>query len=648
MLELGRPGFFLAGALFALVPPLLHLISRRPPERAPLPTARFLTPDPRTRIRVERRPTDLLLLVLRSLFVLLVGLAFAAPVWAPRRSGTATIVALDRGAAMAPAWREAVDTARAILAAAEGPAVLVLFDTAAVRLDPGRATAATLDSLAGAGPGEVGADYAAALRGLRDAALAAVAADSARAWLVTLPRWGAWPRGMAAVREAAWPGALALVEVGWGDGVSPLGGVEGGDGRAIGADDGREARAGGERAGAPTRGRTAAAADGADSTGQGPGAAPRAVVLAPEGQGRFVRAALGALGYVVRALPLGLGAGEAGGEAVPAALTAAEADVVFVLAAGLDAATPVVPAQVADALLAIARAGATVVLAGAPEDSPVAEALPWEGGGVGVAGGGGAAGGGETAARSAAAPGGNGRTAGENPVGESGSPGPTAPGGLFFEPGLVLDGAAERLPGRPREGARVLAAWPDGRAAAAATRIDAGCLVFLATPVEAGALPFSAAYPAALRRLAQGCEPSSAAGGPFGSAGDALPLDAAARHLLRRGRMELDTTHASPETAGTTSSDATPAPVSIAAIAAHVGGAPTGRPLTRWVLAAALILALMETYAAYGRRRAHKPAGGRRGGGGAGGSPTETIAGTHAGSASRAARSSEPAREPAS
>lgn len=626
MFELVRPGFLLAGALLALVPPVLHLISRRPPERAPLPTARFLTPDPRTRIRVERRPTDLLLLALRSLFVLLLGLAFASPVWAPRRSGTVTVVALDRGAAMAAVWREAVDTARAILAASEGPAILVVFDTAATRLDPGRPSVAALDSLAGAGPGGGPADYAAAFRGLRDAALSAVAAESARAWLVTLPRWGAWPQGLAAVREAAWPGEVGVVEVGL------AGGAAGPDTGVAGA-----------LRGAPA-GDGVAGAAGSSGAGKASGAARRAVVLAPEGRGRFVGAALGALGYEARVLPLSAGSGAAGGDDVAAAL--ADAGVVFVLAAGVGDAMAGIPPGVADALLAAGRAGASVVFSGAPERSPVAEALPWEGGGVrrpgaGLAGGGGAGGGvANLAANPAAAAGGEAADTGSS-VGEpsevpiEGTGGPSAsagltdvsgtadlaaPGDLFLEPGLVLDGAAERLVGRPREGARVLAAWPDGVAAAAAAPYGAGCLVYLATPAEAGSLPYSPAYPSALRRLARGCD-STWAAGPFGAHGDALPLDAAARGLLRRGRAQAGTTLEGPEAMEATSPDpsvsvdAVPAAVSIPELAAWAGAPPAGRPLTRWVLAVALLVALVETYLAYGRRRPRAPGGGWRGAG---------------------------------
>ncbi|HEU0053692.1 MAG TPA: BatA domain-containing protein, partial [Longimicrobium sp.] len=129
MITFGTPAFLLAGALAALVPLALHLIRRRPPSRAPLPTARFLSDDPRTSIRVSR-PTDLLLLALRMLLLVLVGAAFARPAWLPAPDGTSEIVLLDRSAPMAgAAWRPAVDAARRALIAPDGSArgELVLF-----------------------------------------------------------------------------------------------------------------------------------------------------------------------------------------------------------------------------------------------------------------------------------------------------------------------------------------------------------------------------------------------------------------------------------------------------------------------------------------------------------------------------------------
>lgn len=205
MIRFAAPGFLLAGALVALVPLALHMLARLPPERRPLPTARFLTADRRTRLRL-RRPSDLVLLTLRLALLLLLGAAFAGPEWLPERTGSGTIVLLDGGRAMNGAWAGAMDSARARLD--DGGAVVV-FDTAArILTDP-----AALDSLARAGPTDAPSSYLAALRGLRVAA-AEMTAESAAAVLVTRPRWGAWSPAVPLVRSRAWPARLEIAEVG--------------------------------------------------------------------------------------------------------------------------------------------------------------------------------------------------------------------------------------------------------------------------------------------------------------------------------------------------------------------------------------------------------------------------------------------------
>ncbi|MEW5931547.1 MAG: BatA domain-containing protein, partial [Gemmatimonadota bacterium] len=140
MLQFARPALLAAGVLAALVPLLLHLIARRPPERTALPTARFLSPDARTAIRLRRRPTDLLLLALRMLLLALLGAAAAGPAWLPRQRGTAELVLLDRSAAMdRRAWAAAVGEARRALLGPDGAArgALVLFDSAAAPVASG-------------------------------------------------------------------------------------------------------------------------------------------------------------------------------------------------------------------------------------------------------------------------------------------------------------------------------------------------------------------------------------------------------------------------------------------------------------------------------------------------------------------------------
>ena len=71
------PAFIFAGIALAALPVVLHLRARRPPERAPLPTVRFLSPDARTLLRLQRRPTDRLLMTLRIGLALALGAAFA-------------------------------------------------------------------------------------------------------------------------------------------------------------------------------------------------------------------------------------------------------------------------------------------------------------------------------------------------------------------------------------------------------------------------------------------------------------------------------------------------------------------------------------------------------------------------------------------
>ncbi|HYJ78910.1 MAG TPA: BatA domain-containing protein [Longimicrobiaceae bacterium] len=459
MITLGSPAFLLAGALAALVPLALHLIRRRPPARAPLPTARFLSQDPRTSVRLSR-PTDLLLLALRMLLLVLAGAAFARPRWLPAPEGTSEVVLLDRGAAMAgEPWARAVDEARRLLLPADGPArgELVLFDTSAVRIPRRQVTAARLDSLAAARPAAAATRYSAGLRAAIPAARELRGADSVRVTLLTAPRWSGWSDGLAPLRRAAWPGAISI---------PPLG---------------------------PVR----APAD-ADSS---PPSVQRAVVTASAGGGRFVTPALAATGWQV------------------AATASEDASLIVLLAPPADPA----------ALRQRAEAGATVLIS-APALTPDLRTLaPWSG--------------------SLAADG--------------------APGTMWLDGGPGLPGAAGRVAGEPSIGARTIAAWDDGRAAAAAARVGRGCAVFVAADLEAGELPLSAAYPGALDRLARGCDlPATPA--------DA-PLDAGALAVLRGD-----------------------GPVAVAA--SSLAGAAGGTALGRWILGAALAVALVETFLAYRRR----------------------------------------------
>lgn len=464
MITFGTPAFLLAGALAALVPLALHLIRRRPPYRAPLPTERFLSPDPRTAVRVSR-PTDLLLLALRMLLLVLAGAAFARPVWFPAARGVREVVLLDSGGGMGAAWPRAVAEARRRLLGPDGRprGELVLFDTVGARL---RGVApATFATLAGSPPSAVGSRYAAALAMIPAAARELRGADSVRVTLITRPRWGAWSDGVAPLRRAVWPGAIDLVAID-----------------------------------VPT----------AEDTARGDTAARQAIYLTgdPRPPVLYAKAALEATGWRVRDVP---------------AASAVSLDSARLVVVPLP-----ISAVLANAIRRRAEAGATVLVT-APAAASFRPVLPWRG-----------------AMRA-----------------------DSADGAMWLASGEHVAGAAARVSGDAAPGASAIAAWEDGRTAAAARRLGRGCLVFAATELERGEMTADAAYPRVVDRLARGCE--SAVTGD----GDA-PLDAGARAVLRGSGPPL-------------------------VAAGAVPGSGGGVPLGRWVMAAALLVALVETFFAYRR-----------------------------------------------
>lgn len=473
MLTLAAPAFLFAGALAMLVPLALHLIRRRPPGRVPLPTARFLAEDPRNAVRVSR-PTDLLLLALRMLLLLLVGAAFSRPAWIPAPDGTSTVVLLDRGGPVdVDGWRAGLSAARQALLGPEGDArgELVLFDTAAVHVPRVRVRPELFDSLLAAVPGRAPSDYGVALRAIPSATRALRRADSVTVRMISPLASAAWSPGLGALRESAWPGSIQVTRL-------PMA-------------------------------RDTAAPD-------LPASARRAYVVARAG-GRFVSAALGALGYQVQMMPpTGLSAS--------ADTMTPDSGAYFVLT------QPDHPT--ARELISRVRRGASLVVAStAVVDSGAwSYMLPWDGP----------------------------FTVRPN----------SARGTMWLGADLRIGGAAGRVEGRTTEGAWTVAAWDDGRPAATAMR-GRGCSVYIGTALEGGDLPFQAEYPAMLGRLARGCESEDA------TTID-RPLDSGALQVLR-GR-------------------------GASSVAANRLGAAGGISFGRWLLAAALAVALIETLLAYRRR----------------------------------------------
>lgn len=178
------PWLVAAGLALALVPVALHLIARRPPSRAPLPTARFLRPESRSRVHLDRRPTDLLLMALRACFLVVLVSALAEPSW--RGSGTTDLVLADATADPA----------------ALADSLARFADARILRFD----TVADADAPSPAWP-----DYGTALRAAVTLA-PRLGADSVRLWLVTTPRWAGWAPGTTAARRA-WPGPIGLVPI---------------------------------------------------------------------------------------------------------------------------------------------------------------------------------------------------------------------------------------------------------------------------------------------------------------------------------------------------------------------------------------------------------------------------------------------------
>lgn len=213
MIEFARPGFLWAGALLALGPLVLHLL--RPVERSRkvLPTSRFLTPDPKRRVRLHRRPDERTLLLLRMLLCLLLGAAFAGIGWVGSERGVATVVVVDGGGAMRTNWAGAREVLTAQPDSQSVRVVIVRPTSGAVpemdRLEPGVPSPASWAALSpGSGDGDV--RLAHLVRAVRTAAERTVGYDSITALVITDPSWRAWTAGTSTLRERIWPGRITL------------------------------------------------------------------------------------------------------------------------------------------------------------------------------------------------------------------------------------------------------------------------------------------------------------------------------------------------------------------------------------------------------------------------------------------------------
>ncbi len=191
----------LAGAA-AMAMLVLHLLAVRQPPEYELPTARFV-PDASVRAAsMTRRPTDILLLILRMLALLLAGAAFAKPVLLPERSELRRVILVDRSGAVADS-AEAVQLVRSIVA--EGDLIVQFADSA---LQPTSVSDPAAVSLAPLSP-NVGSLTTAMVAGQRAAAALRDSAEAVEIVLLSPIVAGQIDAGTLPARQL-WPGAIRV------------------------------------------------------------------------------------------------------------------------------------------------------------------------------------------------------------------------------------------------------------------------------------------------------------------------------------------------------------------------------------------------------------------------------------------------------
>ncbi len=199
-MSFAAPAFLVLGAGLALLVVALHLLARRRPRPRPFPTARFVPDRPARAPAVARRPTDLVVMLLRALAVLLVAAAFARPALGPR-DRVARVVLVDYSRAVrSPA--EARDSAAAAFRPGDP---LLAFDSSA-RVVEGRSR---LDTTASFARGSLSTALIAASR---EAARLARGADSIELVLVSPLVEEQWDAATGDIRRE-WPGRIRLVRI---------------------------------------------------------------------------------------------------------------------------------------------------------------------------------------------------------------------------------------------------------------------------------------------------------------------------------------------------------------------------------------------------------------------------------------------------
>ena len=198
------PGFLFAAMGVAAAVIALHFIVTRQPRAGMLPTARFIPDLPATATATAKRPSDLLLLLLRVLLVLAVGAALARPVFKPTRGASARVILVD----VSRASRGASSLRDSVRSVYREQDAVVLFDSSA------RMVSANIgDSIAALTPSTRKGNISAALiAAMRAASSMMDRADSLDLVIVSPFAKEALDAATDSVRKL-WPGKVRLVRV---------------------------------------------------------------------------------------------------------------------------------------------------------------------------------------------------------------------------------------------------------------------------------------------------------------------------------------------------------------------------------------------------------------------------------------------------
>ncbi|MFL5528893.1 MAG: BatA domain-containing protein [Gemmatimonadaceae bacterium] len=210
------PGFLIASLALAAGIVALHFIVTRQPRAGILPTARFVPDTPATTVAAARRPSDLLVLLLRVLLVLAAGTGLAKPVLTPSRGAQARVILVDVSRSTRDA-RAIRDTARTWWRPQDA---MVLFDSSA-RLVNG----VVADSLKALAPTVTRGNLSGALiAALRAASSLRDRADSLALVIISPFATEEFDAATDSIRQL-WPGRATLVRIpnATGDTVSVIG-----------------------------------------------------------------------------------------------------------------------------------------------------------------------------------------------------------------------------------------------------------------------------------------------------------------------------------------------------------------------------------------------------------------------------------------